>query len=288
MKGWSGGIVLAVLSLCAFALAGEGEGRKVKDEKSFPIKATEPLTVEIEVTAGEMSLEKGSEPGVATAILEYTEGDFRPKIDFNEKKNRLLVRLGARNWHHMNKGDDKNVARVTVRLPSNADIFLDYRLKAGETNMDLGGLRLKEVDLSVWAGQLDVDFSSPNLIPMDYLGINTKVGEAQLHNLGNARYKEAFINGGIGELVADFSGSVEPDSKAGIDLDIGEATVVLPDTAGVRMEIGGMLSFMSSKQISGSFFKRGRYYYSEDYDEKKSKCTFHITPGLGQLRIEGK
>jgi hypothetical protein len=288
MKRGSRGIVLAVLSLCAFALAGEGEGRKVKDEKTFPVRASEPLTVEINITAGEALIEKGQEPGVATAILEYTEGDFSPKIDFNEKKNRLLVRLGKRNWRHMDKGEDRNYARVTVRLPSNADIYLDYRLKAGETRMNLGGLRLKEVDLGVWAGEMNVDFDTPNLIPMDYLEISTKVGEAQLHNLGNARYREASINGGIGEMTADFSGSVEPDSKADIDLDIGETTVVLPDTAGVRMEIGGMLSFMSSKQISGSFFKRGRYYYSDDYDEKKSKCTFHITPGLGELRVEGK
>ena len=288
MKGRSGVIALAVLSLCSLALAEEREGRKFTDEKSFPVKTSEPLYVEVEVTAGEVVIEKGTGADSVTAVLDYTEGEFKPKIEFNEKKNRVLVKLTKRNWHRVNDKDEKNWALVTVRLPSSADIFLDYRLKAGETEMQLGGLRLKEVNISVWAGQLDVNFETPNLIPMDYLEINARVGEANLSNLGNARYKEAVINGGIGEIRADFSGEVEPDSKAWVDLDIGEATVVLPETPGVRMNVGGMFGFLSSKRISGSFFKRGRFYYSDDYDDVKTKSTFHITPGLGELRIEGK
>jgi hypothetical protein len=288
MKGRSGVIALAVLSLCSLVLAEEWDGKKLTDQGSFPVKTSEPLYVEIEVTAGEVVIEKGNSADSVTAVLDYTEGEFKPKIDFDEKKNRMLVKLTKRNWRSVNDKDDKNWARVLVRLPSNAQIFLDYRLKAGETDIQLGGLRLREVNITVWAGQLDVDFETPNLIPMDYLEINTKVGESHLSNLGNARYKEANINGGIGQIDVDFSGEVEPESKAWIDLDIGEATVVMPETAGVRMNIGGMFGFLSSKRIGGSFFKRGRFYYSDDYDDVKTKCTFHITPGLGELRIEGK
>jgi hypothetical protein len=242
----------------------------------------------VEVTAGEVLIEKAAAADSVTAVLDYSEGEFKPKIDFTAAKNRLAVKLTKKNWRGVNKGDEKNWAKATVRLPAGAEIILDYRLKAGETELHLGGLRLKEVDISVWAGQLDVDFETPNLIPMDYLEIDAKVGEAHLNNLGNARYREASVNGGIGQIEADFSGGVEPDSKAWIDLDIGEATVVLPEDAGVRMHIGGMFGFLSSKRISGSFLKRGRFFYSEDYESMKTKCTFHITPGLGELRIEGK
>jgi len=288
MNGRSGVIALAVLSLCSLALAEEREDRKFSDEKSFLVRSSEPFYIDVEVTAGEVIIEKGSSADSVTAVLDYTEGEFKPKIDFDEKRNRLLVKLTKRNWHSVNDKDDRNWSSVLVRLPSGAETFLDYRLKAGESELQLGGLRLKEVNISVWAGQLDVDFETPNLIPMDYLEINAKVGEAHLSNLGNARYKEASVDGGIGQLDVDFSGELEPDSKAWIDLDIGEATVVLPETVGVRLNVGGMFGFLSSKRISGSFFKRGRFYYSDDYDDVKTKSTFHITPGLGELRIEGK
>jgi hypothetical protein len=288
MKGRSGIIALAVLSLCFSAAAEEWVGRKASEEKSFKAGVSEPLYVSVEVTAGEVLFERSASLDSVTAILDYAEGEFKPKIDFNADKNRLAVKLTKKNWRGVHKGDDRNWAKATVFLPSGAEIILDYRLKAGETELQLGGLRLKEVNISVWAGQLDVDFETPNLIPMDYLEINAKVGESHLSNLGNARYKEASINGGIGQIEADFSGGVEPDSKAWIDLDIGEATVVLPEDAGVRMRVGGMFGFLSSKRISGSFLKRGRYFYSEDYEDMKTKCTFHITPGLGELRIEGK
>jgi hypothetical protein len=288
MKGRSGVIALAVLSLCFSAVAEEWQGRRASEEKSFQVRASETLYVSVEVTAGEVMIERSAALDSVTAVLDYSEGEFKPKIDFDGNKNRLAVRLTKKNWRGVHKDDEKNWAKAMVRLPSNAEIILDFRLKAGETDLQLGGLRLKEVNISVWAGQLDVDFETPNLIPMDYLEINAKVGESHLANLGNARYKEASINGGIGQIDADFSGSVEPDSKAWVDLDIGEATVVLPEAAGVRLHVGGMFGFLSSKRISGSFLKRGRFFYSEDYEDMKTKCTFHITPGLGELRIEGK
>jgi hypothetical protein len=279
-------VVLAFLSVCAFLMAGEEEGRQIKSEEKYKVALSKPLTVQLEVTAGEVIFEKSPEADCIFTKFEYTENEFRPKIEFNEKKNRIMIRLSKKSWHNVEKGDGKNWACVTVRLPSGPDIYLISRLKAGEAKMRLGGLRLKEVDLAHWAGELSVDFDTPNLIPMDYLEINPKIGEANLMNLGNARYKEAYINGGIGELYVDFKGAVEPDSKAKVDLDIGETTVVLPDTAAVRVTIGGTFSFLSSKQILGSFYKRGRYYYSDDYDEHKPKCTFVITPGLGELKVE--
>jgi predicted membrane protein len=121
---------------------------------------------------------------------------------------------------------------------------------------------------------------------MDYLEIDAKVGEVDLRSLGNARYKDADINAGIGELTADFHGAMESDSHTRIDLDIGETTVILPADIAVRLSVGGMFSFLSEKNITGSLFRRGRFYYSENYDASQTRCAFTVTPGLGQLDIQ--
>ncbi len=121
---------------------------------------------------------------------------------------------------------------------------------------------------------------------MDYLEINPKIGEASLRNLANARSRETDIDAGIGELTADFRGSAEPDSRVRIDHDIGETTVLLPDSAAVRYGVGGATGFMSHKMLPSGFTDRGRYRYSDDFDRFTNRSTFIITPGLGELRVD--
>ncbi len=154
--------------------------------------------------------------------------------------------------------------------------------------MEMGGLRLREFYLNNWAGEVEVRFDEPNPILMDFLDIDAKVGEIRLVKLGNARFKKANINGGIGEIDIDFGGDLLSESRAKVDLDIGEAVVSLPRDIGIKMRIGGGLSFLSSKDIDQSFYRRGNYYYSDDYQEKKNRFFLYITPGLGQFTIERK
>ena len=295
MKKYGWITILSVFILASVALADDeydetnNEGQIEENEKTFQVSAQKPLTVQLEVTAGEIELINGNQATQIRIALEYSKNRYRSTIDMNEKDNHLRVKLIKRDWHHFHKSDGEHGddwAKATIELPTGVDLFIESRLKAGQANMQLGGLRIKEMEVGEWAGELELDFDSPNLIPMDYLEINPKIGQANLRNLGNARYKEAVINGGIGELTVDFSGAVEADSRAKVDIDIGEATVILPDSIGTRVAIGGGLSFLSQKQIEGSFSKRGRFYYSKGYDTQKRRCTFYITPGLGELRVE--
>jgi hypothetical protein len=166
------------------------------------------------------------------------------------------------------------------------DILFDSKIKAGEVTMDMGGLRLKEFSLINWAGEVEVRFSEPNRVPMDYFDVNAKVGQLDIVRLGNARFRSADINGGIGEMDVDFTGELEPDCRAKVDLDIGEASIILPREYGVRMSIGGGLSFLSHKDIDHEFVKRGRVYYNDNYELEDEKFSIRITPGLGELNIE--
>jgi hypothetical protein len=266
--------------------AWEEELRTEKRTESYRTDPSKPLEIVLEISVGRLVVEPAESADTVSIGLEFTEGKFRGRVDYNERRQRLSVRLSKRSWKAGKNVEEHDKADVTVRVPHGVEVFLDSRLKAGEADYRLGGLRLKAVDLTTWAGETDVEFAVPNAVPMDQLVVDTKVGEIDLRQLGNARFREAYIDGGIGELRADFSGAVEPDCRAKIDLDIGEAVLTLPQSAGVRVAVGGMTSFMSAKQISGGLTRRGRYYYSEDYDTRPEKCTFVVTPGLGELRIE--
>ncbi|MBN2202461.1 hypothetical protein JW777_10935 [bacterium] len=287
MKGrW---ILLMLVPLCAEipAHADDPEDGYRRERQAISADGMKKLIVEVDVSVGELRI--GRNPGSDSLIaeLEYKGRDYRSKIDLDAEKGRALIRLKKRDWRHGNSNrDDRPPARVTVLLPSGPETVLEARLKAGEADLQLGGLRLRETVISIWAGELDLDFDRPNLIPMDYLEVNPKIGEASLRNLANARSLETDIDAGIGELTADFRGAAEPDSRVRIDHDIGETTVLLPDSAAVRYSVGGVTGFMSHKILPSGFTDRGRYRYSDDFDRFQNRSTFIITPGLGELRVD--
>jgi hypothetical protein len=289
MKGrW---ILLMLVPLCAGipAQAEDPVDGYRRERQAISADGLKKLTVDVDVSVGELVIGRNSGSDSLIAEMEYEGRGYRSKIDLDAEKGRALIRLKKRDWRHgYSNENDKPPVRVTVLLPAGPEIVLDARLKAGEADLRLGGLRLRETMISLWAGELDLDFDSPNLIPMDYLEINPKIGEADLRNLANARSLETDIDGGIGELTADFSGAAEPDSRVRIDHDIGETTVILPDSAAVRFGVGGAMGFMSQKTLPSGFTDRGRYRYSDDYDEFRNRCTFVITPGLGELRVDRK
>jgi len=248
-----------------------------------------PLEVILDVDAGEIWVEKSFDRRTGSITMKFTRGEFREKIDFDESKNRLRVMLDKKKWHNLKKSDrdrENNWAEVIVKLPDGVDILFDSRIKAGEVTMAMGGLRLREFCLNNWAGEVEVRFDEPNPITMDFLDINVKVGEARFVNLGNARFEKADINGGIGEIEVDFSGDILKESMAKVDLDIGEATIILPTDMGIKLSIGGGFSWLSQKNIDRSFHKRGGSYYSDDYEDMDERFYVRVTPGLGELTID--
>lgn len=287
MKGrW---ILLMLVPFCAAipAAADDPEDGYRLERQAMSAGGLKKLIVEVDVTVGELVIGRNAGSDSLIAEMEYKGRDYRSKFDLDADKGKALIRLKKRDWRHGNSNsNDKPPARVTVLLPAGPETVLEARLKAGEADLRLGGLRLRETVVTLWAGELDLDFDSPNLIPMDYLEINPKIGEASLRNLANARSLETDIDSGIGELTADFSGGAEPDSRVRIDHDIGETTVLLPDSAAVRYSVGGAAGFMSHKLLPSGFTDRGRYRYSDDFDRFANRSTFIITPGLGELRVD--
>ncbi|MBN2030817.1 hypothetical protein JW824_11290 [bacterium] len=257
-------------------------------EEMFQAPPDRTLEVILDIDAGEVIVEKGSEPYTGTVIMRYTDREFRERVDVHENRNRVEITLERKNWFkivHRPPEEGGSWAEVQVLLPYGVDILLDSRIKAGEVKMVMDGIRLRELSMNHWVGELEVLFNEPNPIIMDLLDITAKVGETRLIHLGNARFNRADINGGIGEIQVDFTGDLQPESQARVDLDIGEASIIVPQNMGIGLNIGGGFSFLSEKNLDRSFEKRGQTYYSDDYEESEDRFYLRITPGLGELNV---
>ena len=252
-------------------------------KQKYEINSDKVLDVNIDIDAAEVKIIKSSQSKEVQLSIYFTQDECKIYDDYDRKRSRLDIEFDKKGWTNNHNKDLE--AEFVLELPTDVEIDLEAKIKAGELEIDLGGLSLIGLDLTTWAGEVQVEFSEPNQREMDYLKINTKVGETEIIRLGNARFKEAEINGGIGEMRVDFRGQMLDEALADVDLDIGETTIYLPDDdVGVKLFVSKFL-FFSDVEVPGNFRKSGRYYYSRNYDDAKNALSLRVSPGLGELNF---
>ena len=253
-----------------------------KIEKTFTVNKQEVLSVSLNIDAGEISVHKNDKPDKIFISVQYDDRSDEVDIEYDQRKNELFLAIDRDKW--FKSWDDHRAPKLEVLLPFDVEIELRSKIKAGEINFELGSLKLKDFQLRNFAGEVEVDFSEPNQIEMEFMDINVKVGETTLRRLSNARFRNAKINGGIGELSVDFSGDGLKSSRAEIDLDIGETSIYLSRDLGVRFD-SSTFGFLTQSSIDYEFIKKGRFYYSENYESASKTMDFSISSGIGELRV---
>ena len=253
-----------------------------KIEKTYSVKQQEILSVSLNIDAGKINVHKNDQPDMIFISVQYDEDSDEIDFDFDKRKNELYISIDRDRW--FKSWDDHRAPQLEVLLPFDVEIEFRSKIKAGEIKFDLGALKLSDFQLRNFAGEVEVDFSEPNQVEMEFMDINVKVGETTLRRLNNARFHNAKINSGIGELSIDFTGEGLKSSHAEIDLDIGETTIYLPHDLGVRFD-SSTFGFLTQSKIDYGFIKKGRFYYSEQYESASKSMDFSISSGIGELRV---
>ncbi|MFC1509388.1 LiaF domain-containing protein [Candidatus Omnitrophota bacterium] len=291
----------AILSMCTIMFAGntfcEHESSHDHDtvtiEKAFAIDENDVFKLDIDIDFADFSIKRSSSGNECSVFVDYDD-NYDVSLKFNKKKNKLSLEVDREELfadkHHdscesKKCGCDKGMVEVVIAVPFGPETEIDARMKAGEIDCRLGGLNLTRFCLRSWAGKTTVDFDEPNRSELKTLDINCSVGETEILSLGNARFRNAYINSGIGELEVNFCGETIGKAHARIDLDIGETKIVVPDDTGVRMKLSRFLLFSDFKCHDG-FEKRGRYFYSDNYDECENRFELSVSSGIGDIEVK--
>jgi len=256
--------------------------RMVEQEETFVIK-DQTLSIDLEVEGGIIEVKPSNDRRDCFVFMSYPSEKCDVRIRYNQSRSHLDISIDNEKWDF--DDDEEKAPLLLLELPFGPEISLTSHIKAGETTFNLGDLKLVDFELRHWAGETDVDFAKPNLVEMRTFDVNVKVGEVELLNLSNARFEDADINSGIGELTVDFNGKGTEQATARIDLDIGETTIILPDHIGTKLKVSKFL-FLSDISYPDWFEKQGNYYYSDNYDESEQSLYLMISTGIGELKIK--
>lgn len=195
-------ILLAGLAGCRFDINGDraisGTGETVRESNSVPMskaEGVERVRVALELHAGELHVESGAKE-LMEAEFTYNVSSWKPEVRFDRSgfRSTLSIKQGGST---ATMGSAKN----EWRLKLNDEVPIDFSLQcgAGENRLNLGQLDLRDVQVHIGAGRVEIDLTGRQPKHDYSVSVHGGVGEASVRLPADVGVV-ATASGGLGEI----------------------------------------------------------------------------------------
>ena len=265
--------LIAVLTLLAVSPAFAQDWRTITSLRQF--KGEDELDVKVEYGAGNLTISPGAVNSLYKSTLRYDARSFKPVSQYSDGQLRVGVEGGSMKGHNMKSG------RLDLLLGTQVPLNLDLKFGAVQANVELGGLRVRELHIATGASETDLNVNSLNRDKCAFADFEVGAAEFKASGLGNLNCERFKMAGGVGDVTLDFNGAWRIDADVEIDMGLGSLTLRVPRGLGVSVRKTGVLASFDSQEL----VKRGNTYYSENWDKASNRVTFNIDAALGSIRM---
>ncbi len=197
-----GAAMLAALGGCNVTVNGDraiaSAGDTIHETSNIDLakaKGVERIRVNLELHAGELHVDAGAKE-LMEGDFTYNVASWKPEVRFDRSgfRSTLSVKQGGAS---ATMGSTKN----EWRLHLNNDIPIDFALHcgAGENRLNLGELDLRDVQVHIGAGRVELDLRGRQPKHDYSVSIHGGVGEAVVHLPADVGVV-ATASGGLGEI----------------------------------------------------------------------------------------
>lgn len=271
---------LGLLAASAVVLHACGEANAQEDwrtlNNSRQSDGEELLRVAVEYGAGTLSIGSGEAGMLYNARVHYDAETFRPVVTYADSRLRLGVEGGGgRGGRNIRAGE------LDLKLSPAVPVELELKFGAADAKLDLGGLRVRRLDIQTGASRTMLSVPEPNLETCRFAQIQVGAARFEGTGLGNLNAERLSVQGGVGEVTLDFTGAWASAMTANIEMGLGSLTLRLPRGLGVRVTRVGRLASFDSEGLT----KRGDSYYSANWDAGDENLSLDIKAALGSIRV---
>ncbi|NJD10812.1 MAG: hypothetical protein FIB01_10415 [Gemmatimonadetes bacterium] len=266
---------LWVLLLAAWpAVAGAQDWRTLSRGREY--SGEKALTVDLEYGAGRLGIQPAAQGVLYRASIRYDADVFEPELEFGGSALHIGIGNGEMHGHKNMKGGS-----LDLRLGPQAPLDLNLKFGATEANLELGGLRVRNLKVSTGASGTTLRISKPNLAECQQAEIEVGAARLEAIGLGNLNARQLEVSGGMGEVVLDFTGAWRGDLNAQVHMGLGSLTLRVPKGLGVSVRKDGILSGFDSQGLT----KRGNTYYSDGFERAQRKLAVQLEAACGAIRV---
>lgn len=267
--------VLGIAALPAASTARAQDWRTLNTRRQ--VAGERELRVDLEFGAGRLKIEPAAAGELYHAAIRYDAESFEPIA----KYERGVLKLGIEGSGRGRRKRIRDGSQLTVGLGTDLPLDLDFAFGAVEAELELGGLRIRKAEIATGASETKLRFSEPNRHRLEKLDLTAGAAAFTATGLGNANAERIVFDGGVGDIVLDFSGEWRGDTRVEVTMGIGSLTLRLPRQVGVHLE---RETFLVSFDPQG-LVKRGNGYYSEGWENADRRLTITVKGALGSVDI---
>ena len=270
------------LGLCLWA--GAAQAQTMRPFSTFrQLHGETRLNARVEYGAGSLRVEPGQPGELYRMNLSYDEDRFVPVSDFDASSRTVVLGLRASGQGGVRVVSRNQLRQVaSISLSPRADLALDLSLGAVDADLELGGLRISDLDLKTGASRATVRFSQPNGMRCQQATFSAGAAEVSVFGLGNSRCGEIEFEGGMGRVLLDFSGGWSSSAHVAVKMAMGELRLRLPRRVGIRLS---MDKFLSSFEPAG-LVRQGDSFVSPNYDSADHRLNLDLTTAMGGVSVE--
>ncbi len=190
--------------------------------------------LELDLSVGDFIIQPGP-PGQPIRVeADYDTNAFELSETFEQESDgtwRYEVGFGMRGgWLGMlMRGGAQGHNRVTITIPRDQPLDIVGTIGLGQSEVDLGGLWIRNVDLDLGTGDHFLEFREPLRVPMNSFVVDGSMGEVELRGLGDASPQRVRVDHGMGAVLVDLSGRWRNDAEVRVEFSMGECKLWLPE-----------------------------------------------------------
>lgn len=238
----------------------------------------EPARLLLEIPFGRLRVDPGAGDSIVSGKVTYNVEELRPA--YSRQGRTVRIRQQFR------------VMLPTGQITNDWDFLMGtskpYSLEvscgAAEADLTLGGVPLTGLKIDSGAGDFKLNFDAPSPTQMAEGRFRAGAGRTQLRGLLNARAEYIRIEGGVGQIVAEFTGdALTTSGRAKISAGVGELVLVLDEDAPIRVTATMGLGDVKADR---DLVRRKNGFETESYATAEQKFDIDVSGGMGSVKIE--
>ncbi len=275
-------------------------GFVIKGDKQYkrdiPFTNERELKVNLDAGFGNINIEQGTfsqiisfniDTDIKDDIADYIDYSIRDRIGYlNISMSEILSKESHKKKHsfRLSGFEDNN---WTMKFTDAIPIAFDIELGMGKGDLDLTGLKVKDLNISTGASSVILRFDKPNDEAIDNINIETGLSKFKAYGLGNANFEHLKFQGGVGSYILDFSGDLKKEAVVDIEVGLGSITIYIPNKIGTKIYYEK--NWISSIDLPDDFEEEEEdNYFSSNYYDTSGKINMHIEAGMGSVKIKRK
>jgi hypothetical protein len=260
-------------------------GSVQRETRQVQVGDAEQVETTIRFGGGDLDIEPLDSEGDAPllqASFVYNVDGLSPVIDYG-------VRDGQGELQIRHKAEAVRLDRLTTEMRNEWELALcdcvplslNLDVGAASGRFELGGLRIRRLDLTTGAADLEVSFDQPNPERLESMHVLSGAARLDLIELGNANLDELRFDGGLGTYTFDLAGTWQRSAEVHIQAGASQVVLRVPRDIGVRVCPGDL--------------RRGRYdglkeadgcYVNSLYGQSDITLDVSLDLGLGRLDVK--